>query len=188
VEERKAVYWLAGHSRAGGHPVKTGWNAAFAGMMLFVRRKEWPASNESSVRTMRRNAKMLALNAVLLVILAAVLYSCGGGGYGGGGGMMAVAPGAFSLSSPADMAMGVGATPTLMWTASPNTTGYRVQVDTMDTFSGTLAINASVGATTYSFMVSSGTLTAGTLYHWRVIAENIYRQAIAGPRSFTPWR
>ena len=55
---------------------------------------------------MRRNAKILSLNAVLLVILAAVLYSCGGGGYGGGGGMMAVAPGAFSLSSPADMAVG----------------------------------------------------------------------------------
>jgi len=27
---------------------------------------------------MRRNAKILSLNAVLLVILAAVLYSCGG--------------------------------------------------------------------------------------------------------------
>jgi hypothetical protein len=135
---------------------------------------------------MRRNAKILSFNAVLLVILAAVLYSCGGGGYGGGGGMMAVAPGAFSLSSPADMAMGEGATPTLMWTASPNATDYRVQADTTGTFSGILAINASVGATTYSFMVSSGTLTSGTLYHWRVIAENIYGQAIAGPRSFTP--
>lgn len=67
---------------------------------------------------MRQNVKILSLNAVLLVILAAVLYSCGGGGYGGGGGMMAVAPGAFSLSSPTDGAMGVGATPTLMWTAS----------------------------------------------------------------------
>jgi hypothetical protein len=135
---------------------------------------------------MRRKAKMLSLNAVLLVILAAVLYSCGGGGYGGGGGMMAVAPGAFSLSSSADMAMGVGATPTLMWTASPNTPDYRVQADTTGTFSSTLAINASVGATTYSFMVSSGMLTSGTLYHWRVIAKYIYGQAIAGPRSFTP--
>ena len=52
---------------------------------------------------MRRNAKILSLNAVLLVILAAVLYSCGGGGYGGGGGMMAVAPGAFSLSGAHDL-------------------------------------------------------------------------------------
>lgn len=119
---------------------------------------------------------------MLLVILAAVLYSCGGGGYGGGGGggMMAVTPGAFSLSSPADMAMGVGATPMLMWTASPNATDYT------GTFSGTLAINASVGATTYSYVVSAGTLTSGTLYHWRVIAENTYGQAIAGPRLFTP--
>jgi hypothetical protein len=133
---------------------------------------------------MRRNARILSFNAVLLVILAAVLYSCGG--YGGGGGIMAVAPGAFSLSSPIDMAMGVGTTPMLMWTAWPNATDYRVQADTTGTFSGPLAINASGGATTYSFMVSSGTLTSGTLYHWRVIAENIYGQAIAGPRSFTP--
>jgi hypothetical protein len=135
---------------------------------------------------MKRNTKILLLNAVILLILAAILYSCGGGGYGGGGGSMVVAPGGFSLSSPADGAMGVGATPTLMWTASPSATDYRVQVDTTGTFSGTLAINATVSATTYSYIVSSGTLTLGTMYHWRVLAENIYGQAIAGPRSFTP--
>jgi hypothetical protein len=124
-------------------------------MMLLVRRKEWAAFyDEGSVRTMKRYTKILSLNAVLLVFLAAILHSCGGGGYGGGGGMMAVAPGTFSLSSPADLAMGVGAAPSLMWTASPNATDYRVQADTTGTFSGTLAINATVGATTYVYMVS----------------------------------
>jgi hypothetical protein len=111
---------------------------------------------------MKRNIKILALNAVILIVLATILYSCGGGGYGGGGGSMVVAPGAFSLSSPSDGAMGVGATSTLMWTASPSATDYRVQVDTTGTFSGTLVINASLGATTYSYIVSSGTLTLGT--------------------------
>jgi hypothetical protein len=110
---------------------------------------------------MKRNIKILALNAVILIVLATILYSCGGGGYGGGG-RMVVSPGAFSLSSPSDGAMGVGATSTLMWTASPSATDYRVQVDTTSTFSGALVINASLGATTYSYIVSSGTLTLGT--------------------------
>jgi hypothetical protein len=61
-----------------------------------------------------------------------------------------------------------------------------VQVDTTGTFTGTLVINTTVNATTYSYTVPAATLTLGTVYHWRVIAENIYGQAVAGPRSFTP--
>jgi hypothetical protein len=97
-----------------------------------------------------------------------------------------MAPGAFALSSPADGATGTGATPTLTWTPSTRAASYRVQIDTTGTFTGTLVVNVPEGATTYSYMVSASTLTLGTPYFWRVIAENIYGQAVAGPRPFTP--
>jgi hypothetical protein len=96
------------------------------------------------------------------------------------------APGAFSLSTPADGAIGVGTTPALTWTPSTIAADYRVQIDTTGTFTGTLVVNAVVGSMTYTFGVPAGTLTPGTMYFWRVIAENIYGQAIAGPSSFTP--
>jgi len=132
---------------------------------------------------MKTNTKILIVAAGLM---AAVLYSCGGGGLYGGGTTMATAPGGFSLTAPADGAMATGATPLLSWTAAPNTSDYRVQIDTAGTFTGTLVVNSTVGATTYSYQVSAATLTLGTLYHWRVIAENIYGQSVAGPRAFTP--
>jgi mannan endo-1,4-beta-mannosidase len=135
---------------------------------------------------MKKKLTIRLLAAGILFTLAAVLYSCGGGGYGGGSGGNTMAPGVFSVSSPADGAVGVGATPTLMWTPAVNATNYRVQVDTAGTFAGTLVINVLVGSTTYSYPVPPSTLSPGTMYFWRVIAENIYGQAVAGPRSFTP--
>jgi hypothetical protein len=81
----------------------------------------------------------------------------------------------------------VTTTPTLQWTAEASATGYRVQVDASGAFTaGTLLINALENATTYSYTVSSGTLTAGVPYRWQVIAENGYGQSTAGPRIFTP--
>jgi hypothetical protein len=75
----------------------------------------------------------------------------------------------------------------LTWTPSAGAIGYSVQVDTAGTFSGTLVINVVVGAATYSYTVlPADNLTGGTQYHWRVIAENLYGQATAGPRAFTP--
>lgn len=140
--------------------------------------------NEGGERTMTRNSKKIVLIAGMFIVLAAVLYSCGGGGYGGGGGTTAPAP--FSLTSPADNATGVATTPMLTWTPSAGATGYRVQVDTTGAFAGPLVINITVGATIYSYSVQpSGMLASGTTYYWRVIAENIYGQAVAGPRSFT---
>jgi hypothetical protein len=138
---------------------------------------------------MNQNRKNIILGMGILVILAAVLYSCGGGGsYGGGGSGGSMAPPtAFSLVSPADGVMGVGTTPTLTWMPEANATDYRVQVDASGTFTaGSLLINAVENATTYSYAVPNGLLTIGIPYHWRVIAENIYGQAIAGPRTFTP--
>jgi hypothetical protein len=136
---------------------------------------------------MKQNIKNIVLSSGIIVILAAILYSCGGGSsYGGGGGGGPVAPGAFSLVSPADGAPTVGTTPTLSWTAEANATGYIVQVDTSGTFTGTLLINQQESATTYSYTVPSGTLTTGVLYHWQVVATNAYGQSKAGPRTFTP--
>jgi hypothetical protein len=135
---------------------------------------------------MKKLLKIRLLMAVLLGILATALFSCGGGSsYGGGGGGTA-APGAFMLISPADLATSATTTPTLTWTPSTGVTGYRVQVDTTGIFTGVLAINVLVGTTTYSYTVPAANLAGGTTYHWRVIAESIYGQAIAGPRTFTP--
>jgi hypothetical protein len=137
---------------------------------------------------MKRIMRYRILTGAMLIVIAMVLNSCGGGGYGGGGGMAVSGAGVFSITSPpspADGAMGVGTTPTFAWTPSAGATDYRVQVDTSATF-GTLVINAMVNSTTYSYTVPASMLTLGTLYHWRIIAENIYGQAVAGPRTFTP--
>jgi hypothetical protein len=144
---------------------------------------------------MKQTMKFRFLMAGVLVVLGVVLYCCGGGGgYGGGGGGGGTAvPGMFTLTSPADSVISAGTTtPTFIWTPSTNATGYRVQVDTTavdpnGTFTGALVINVPVGATTYSYTVlPTDNLVALTPYHWRVVAENIYGQATAGPRSFTP--
>jgi hypothetical protein len=135
---------------------------------------------------MKRSRMMGYLTAGALVLLILTLMSCGGGGYGGGGGGMGLVPAAFSLSSPADMVTGATTTPTLTWTGSLYAADYRVQIDTVNTFtSPVLVVNAVVAAPTMTYTVPVSTLTS-TLYYWRVIAENAYGQAVAGPRSFTP--
>jgi hypothetical protein len=139
---------------------------------------------------MKQNLKILLIIAGIFVISSVVLYSCGGGGYGGGGGgMMSTSPpGAFSLMSPspADMATGVGTTPTFAWGVSSNASDYRVQVDTTGTFSGPFVVNKTVGIVySYTVLASDG-LMLGTTYHWRIAAENIYGKVVAGPRTFTP--
>jgi hypothetical protein len=138
---------------------------------------------------MKHSSTTFIAIAGIFVVLAIVLTSCGGGGYGGGGGTVSTAPpGAFSLISPsvADMATGVGTTPTFAWGVSSNTSDYRVEVDTTGTFTGPFVVNKTVGITySYTVLPSDG-LVSGTMYHWRIIAENIYGQAVAGPRSFTP--
>jgi hypothetical protein len=125
--------------------------------------------------------------AAAVVLMAGTLVSCGSGGYGGGSGGTAFPPAAFTLSSPANMAMGVTTTPMLTWTASLYAGSYRVQIDTVNTFTSVpLVVNTVVAAPTMNFTVPGGTLTPATLYFWRVVAENAYGQAVAGPRSFTP--
>ena len=138
---------------------------------------------------MKRNVKNIMLFAGLLVILPVLLYSCGGGSSygGGGGGGGTAAPGDFSLLTPADNVTGVGTTPILTWTPATGASDFRVQIDTSGTFTASsLLVNAVENGTTYSYTVSSGVLTAGTPYHWRVVAENAYGQSVAGPRTITP--
>jgi len=135
---------------------------------------------------MERNRIISALTAGIFLLSAVVLYSCGGGGLYGSGSTAPTAPGAFSLGSPADGAIAVGATPTLTWTPAARASQYRVQIDTTGTFAGPLDVNATVSAAMQNYIVSAGTVTAGTTYSWRVIAENIYGQSVAGPRTFSP--
>jgi hypothetical protein len=147
------------------------------------------------VSKMKKSAKITDNRRIPLFVLGLLfasflVVSCGGGGYGGGGGGMASTspPGAFSLMSPsvADMAMMVGTTPTFAWGVSANASDYRVEVDTTGTFSGPFVINRTVGiVNSYTVLTTDG-LMPGTMYHWRIVAENIYGQAVAGPRTFTP--
>jgi hypothetical protein len=134
---------------------------------------------------MKRSRLSLSVTAATLALMATMLVSCGGGGYGGGGGGMAIAPAAFTLSAPADTATGVTTTPMLTWTASLYASDYRVQIDTINTFPAPI-VNTVVAAPTMNFTVPGSTLAPATLYYWRVVAENAYSQAVAGPRSFTP--
>ncbi|HTG00463.1 MAG TPA: hypothetical protein VK654_07750 [Nitrospirota bacterium] len=125
-----------------------------------------------------------------LLVASLAMFSCGGGGggYGGGGGGNSIAaPGAFSLiaPSPADTATSVGTTPTFAWTASSDATVYSVQVDTTGAFTGPFVINVALNAPTSSYSVPASTLSSGTTYHWRILAQNAYGQAVAGPRTFT---
>ncbi len=119
----------------------------------------------------RTRVSTASLFAVAAVISLAVV-SCGG--YGGGGGYMTAAtpgPGVFNLSMPANGASGVGATPTLTWTASLYATSYTVEVSTSNTFSP-LAISPAPTVATTTYPVTPP-LAAGT-YFWRVIANNAY--------------
>ena len=140
------------------------------------------------VRFMKQIIRYRILTVGMLIVLAVILNSCGGGGYGGGGGMAVSGAGAFSITapSPADGSMAVGTMPTFAWTASSGASDYRVEIDTTGTFTGPFVVNTTVTSATFSFTVPAATLTMGTTYHWRIVAENIYGQAIAGPRTFIP--
>ena len=77
-------------------------------------------------------------------------------------------PTAVVLASPADGATGASLAPALAWTAITSAQSYQVQVSTSSSFATTVA-NAS-GLTGTSYTLAS--LTAGTVYYWRVRATN----------------
>jgi hypothetical protein len=131
-----------------------------------------------------RDIKKVPLFAIGLLFASLLVVSCGGGGE-----MVSTSPpGAFSLMSPspADMATGVETMPTFAWGVPSNASDYRVEVDTAGTFTGPFVINKTVGiAYSYTVLTTDG-LMLGTMFHWRIVAENIYGQAVAGPRTLTP--
>ena len=89
------------------------------------------------------------------------------------------APGAFSLSSPSDGAVDQSLNPTLSWGSSSSATSYLLEIsDTID-FS---SIVYSTTLTGTSIAIPSS-LTSGTVYYWRVTAENS-----CNPRTSSTYR
>jgi hypothetical protein len=78
------------------------------------------------------------------------------------------APGAVTLSSPADGAADVPTTLTLAWQTTANTESYRVQVAEQDDFAAPVIDEA--GLTDTSLAVEA--LEHGATYYWRVRATN----------------
>ncbi|HFA51197.1 MAG TPA: T9SS type A sorting domain-containing protein [Bacteroidetes bacterium] len=79
------------------------------------------------------------------------------------------APGAVTLSSPANGATGVSQTPTLSWGAVAAADNYDVQLASDAGFTNLIVNQTGVAATSYS--VASG-LTGNTTYYWRVRSAN----------------
>jgi hypothetical protein len=84
-------------------------------------------------------------------------------------------PGVASAPSPANLATGIALTPTLSWTAGSNAASH-------DVYFGTANPPASIGnqaGTSYA----PSTLTAGTIYYWRVDERNA-----SGVTAGTVWQ
>jgi hypothetical protein len=96
----------------------------------------------------------------------------------------ATAPSVPSLSLPADGALSVSVDTLLAWSASTGSpTKYHVQLDTVNTFTGTLKLNDSTLTVTYD---STKTLANSDTYYWRVRAGNaVGWSAYSSTRSFT---
>jgi hypothetical protein len=90
---------------------------------------------------------------------------------------LVAAPSAPVLSAPPNGATKVPATPTLSWNASSGATSY-------DVYFGTES-SPPLATTTVGTAYSPGTLTAGTLYYWRVVAKNAGGSNSSGTWSFT---
>ncbi|MBL8745049.1 MAG: hypothetical protein JNK58_01695 [Phycisphaerae bacterium] len=88
-------------------------------------------------------------------------------------------PSAFTLISPGNGSTGHGLTPTLAWNTSANAASYTVTVDTDAAFAPPAVFETTTTST--SVQVSSGLLTEGTQYFWRVLATNAVGSATATP-------
>jgi hypothetical protein len=89
------------------------------------------------------------------------------------------APGAFSVTSPTNNAVGVRTPLTLSWSASTGATAYSVIVASDQAFSQVVA--TGVGLTETSFVVPDGAVENGREYWWRVIASNPAGSALVQP-------
>ncbi|MDI6787300.1 MAG: hypothetical protein QME51_02885 [Planctomycetota bacterium] len=96
------------------------------------------------------------------------------------------APGTFFLTSPLNDSL-TTTTPTLLWSASANATGYTVQVSSDPNFTSPEYVVAGITLTSHT-VVASG-LIAEVTYYWRVIAGNDFgsRNAANSGWSFETW-
>ena len=86
-----------------------------------------------------------------------------------------------SLTSPADLAVGIATTATLTWAANSNATSYDIQLANDASFS-TIVNTATTTATSYTF---SG-LNQANNYFWRVMPKNVSCSgAFSAPFKFT---
>lgn len=82
-----------------------------------------------------------------------------------------VAPGSFSLVSPANLATSVSLTPTMSWTASSNVSTYTLKVATDAALTNVLYTSPAI--TGLSQSVPSGVLAQCQMYFWSVSATNV---------------
>ncbi len=89
-------------------------------------------------------------------------------------------PSAPVLSSPADGAVDVSTSPTLLWCPSAGALSYRVQVSTSSGFATTVLDRSGLGSTS----TDATGLAGGTLYYWRAAASGS-----GGTSAWSPsWR
>jgi hypothetical protein len=79
-------------------------------------------------------------------------------------------PDAFARTSPAHNATGVSTTATFMGAAANGAATSRIQIPTSPAF-GTTVVDAA-GLTNNQYTAPTATLSAATVYYWRVIASN----------------
>jgi hypothetical protein len=90
------------------------------------------------------------------------------------------APGAATLVAPANGATDVPADVALTWSAAAGATGYLVEVDDDANFSSPEFSDSVTGTS-----VNAAGLTANTLYHWRVTADNACGDTVSTVFTFT---
>lgn len=113
----------------------------------------------------------------------ALIPACGTGGTEGGG-SSPTPPGAFTLTSPADLAVTQPVAPTLSWTASEDAVSYVLQLSVDATFIPVAYEQRGIAGTS---VAPSVLLAHSETYYWRVAALNAAGSTVAsnGPFSFS---
>lgn len=90
-------------------------------------------------------------------------------------------PGSFALSSPADTAVNVPVTASFTWTPAVGAGEYTLEIATDSGFASVVYSETTTDVT----LTPSTYLAAGTLYYWRVTADNGCGSAVSATSSFT---
>ena len=93
-------------------------------------------------------------------------------------------PAAFTQTDPADLLTGVALVPIFKWAIAPGADSYTIEVATDAAFVSIVVNQTLITQTSFACPI---TLTASTVYFWRVTAVNVVGGTIAGnaPTSFT---